>query len=74
MALAQRLGLSLEDIAEGVKHVLTHRILMADCYLAEVSSKPQLPDDYIWIPESAIDQYGVPRLVEKLLTEVAALG
>ena len=57
-------------IAESVKHVLTHRILMADCYLAEVSSKPQLPDDYIWVGESNLQQYAIPRLVEILFEKV----
>ena len=53
-------------IKQGVKHVLTHRVLLADFYLLETNEKPELPDDYIWIPESALDNYGVPRLVERL--------
>ena len=31
---------------------------------------PFLPPDYIWIPESEIDCYGVPRLIEKMFSEV----
>ncbi len=54
-------------IAEGVKHVLTHRILTADCYLVETDTKPALPDGFVWIDEANIDDYGIPRLVEKLL-------
>lgn len=54
-----------------VKHVLTHRILLADFYLLECTERPLLPDDFIWIPESDITQYGVPRLVELLLEAVA---
>ena len=54
-------------VVKGVKHVLTHRILLADFYLVEAEEKPQLPPDYIWIAEEDIQQYGVPRLVEKLL-------
>ena len=53
-----------------VKHVLTHRILYADFYLWEPAEQPQLPDDYFWIPEADIDQYGVPRLIELLLEEL----
>jgi hypothetical protein len=26
-----------------------------------------LPDGYFWIPESDIDHYAVPRLIERLL-------
>ena len=50
-----------------VKHVLTHRILYADFYLWEVEEKPSLPPEYIWIPESDIDHYALPRLIENLL-------
>jgi A/G-specific adenine glycosylase len=46
---------------------LTHRILMADFYLMEVGEKPSLPPDYIWIKETELDQYAVPRLIEILL-------
>ena len=57
-------------LRQGVKHVLTHRILYADLYLWEPTEQPQLPDDYFWIPEADIDQYGVPRLIELLLEEL----
>ncbi|MBR4698428.1 MAG: A/G-specific adenine glycosylase [Prevotella sp.] len=57
----------------GVKHVLTHRILMANFYLLETSQHPSLPEDYIWIDEDHISDYGVPRLVELLLEKVAAV-
>ena len=50
-----------------VKHVLTHRILMADFYLLETEEKPALPPDYIWIKETGLDQFAVPRLIEILL-------
>ena len=54
-------------LAKQVKHVLTHRVLYADFYLLEVSEKPSLPADYIWIPEADIDNYALPRLIEKLV-------
>ena len=60
-------------IKQGVKHVLTHRVLMADFYLLETDEKPQLPDDYIWIPESALNNYGVPRLVERLCASLPSV-
>ena len=52
-----------------MKHVLTHRILLADFYLCEVGEKPSLPPDYIWIPETELDHYAVPRLIEKFLQD-----
>ncbi len=62
---AQLNGLRL--IAKDVKHILTHRILLADFYLLETANRPLLPDGYIWIKESDIVKYGIPRLVEILL-------
>ena len=59
----------LRQLATGVKHVLTHRILMADFYVLDTDQRPPLPEDYIWVPESRLSDYAVPRLVEKLLTE-----
>ena len=54
-------------VRQGVKHVLTHRVLFADFYLWEVSERPTLPDDYIWIKEAELDDYAKPRLIEILL-------
>jgi A/G-specific adenine glycosylase len=59
----------LRQLATGVKHVLTHRILMADFYVLDTDVRPSLPEDYIWVPETQLGDYAVPRLVEKLLTE-----
>ena len=57
-------------LRQSVKHVLTHRILYADFYLWEVSERPELPDDYIWIKEAELDDYAKPRLIEILLESV----
>ncbi|MBO6191477.1 MAG: A/G-specific adenine glycosylase [Prevotella sp.] len=54
-------------LRQNVKHVLTHRILYADFYLWETAERPSLPEDYFWIPEADIDNYGVPRLIEIML-------
>ena len=61
--------LHLSPLKINVKHVLTHRILLADFYLCEVGEKPSLPPDYIWIPETELDHYAVPRLIEKFLQD-----
>ena len=55
-------------IVKGVKHVLTHQVITADFYLWETDDRPTLPDDYIWIKEEDIDNYGIPRLIDILLT------
>lgn len=61
------LGCPLTLLASGVKHVLTHRVLLADFYLAEPQALPALPEGYIWVEEPALHDYALPRLVERML-------
>lgn len=61
---------NLSLLVSGKKHVLTHRILLADFYLAEVDTLPSLPSDYQWIEESKLQDYGVPRLIEQLFENI----
>ena len=60
----------LSPLKLNVKHVLTHRIIYADFYLLEADERPALPAGYFWIPEAALGDYAVPRLIEILLEEV----
>lgn len=55
-------------IKKDVKHVLTHRILWADFYLWQPEERPQLPDGYLWIKETELDDFAKPRLIEILLS------
>lgn len=57
----------LHLVAKGVKHLLTHRILVADFYVLDVQERPSLPPDYVWIGKNDIGRYAVPRLVEMLM-------
>ncbi len=50
-----------------VRHVLTHRVILCDFYLWEPPERPHLPDAYVWVDESDVDQFALPRLVELLL-------
>ena len=54
-------------ICRDVRHVLTHRILLADFYLLETDERPLLPEEYQWVKENDIEKYALPRLIEKLL-------
>ena len=60
--------LTAKLLCHHVKHVLTHRVLYADFYLLDTDVRPELPSDYIWIAESALDNYALPRLIEVLLS------
>lgn len=57
-------------LRQGVRHVLTHRVIYADFWLWETAERPPLPSDYVWIREEELDRYGVPRLIELLLNEL----
>ncbi len=65
-AVLPDLGCPLTPLARGVKHVLTHRVILADFYLASPQKQPALPPEYVWVAEQDISNYAVPRLVEKL--------
>lgn len=62
-----RLDGTLTLLRSGVKHLLTHRIILADFYLLECDQRPPLPSGYLWLPEIQVDRYAKPRLVQKLL-------
>lgn len=57
----------LRLVQQNVKHVLTHRILLADCYLWETTERPSLPEEYIWVDEESLDNYALPRLIERFI-------
>ena len=57
-------------LQRGVKHVLTHRVLLADFALLQSEEQPPLPPDYIWVDEALLGDYAVPRLVEHLYRQV----
>ena len=58
---------SLRLLRAGVRHQLTHRLLICDFYLWEPTQRPELPEGYIWIKETELDGYAKPRLFERLL-------
>ena len=54
-------------VCKDVKHVLTHQILLADLYLWTPQNRPPLPEDFIWSPTEALEDYAYPRLMEILI-------
>ena len=59
-------------LQKGVKHILTHQILLADIYLWQPTRRPQLPSEFIWIEKQDLENYALPRLIEILLKVVPA--
>lgn len=62
---------SMKPVALGVRHVLTHRVLVADFYLLETAAAPLLPGEYQWVEEAELGSYAVPRLIELLLSRLS---
>ncbi len=62
-----QLGGTLIPLRKKVKHVLTHRVLYADFYLLDAQEKPTLPSEFVWVRESDLHRYALPRLVELLI-------
>jgi len=60
-------------LKSNVRHVLTHRILLADFYLYEPKERPFLGEEYIWVEENELETYAVPRLVELMYEEIRAV-
>ena len=57
-------------VAQNVKHILTHQIIFADCYLVETNEKPKIAAEFLWIEEKEIDSYALPKLVELLISKL----
>lgn len=61
----------LRLVAKGVKHVLTHRILLVDFYMLDVTSRPALPDGYVWISEEELERYAMPKVIVKYVPRIS---
>lgn len=61
----------LRLVAKGVKHVLTHRILLVDFYVLDVTSRPALPDGYVWISEEELERYAMPKVIVKYVPRIS---
>lgn len=59
--------LSLKPVAQGIRHVLTHRIILADFYLATTDTPGLSLPGYFRIPLPTLRQYALPRLLTKML-------
>ena len=56
-------------VAEGVKHVLTHRVLLADCYEVNVPAEAfsiLIERGYTVVDEKVRSEFAAPRLVTRL--------
>ena len=61
--------LNLKLVRQGVKHVLSHRIILANFWVMEVKQDKilALPDGFLQVPISHLEDYAFPQLVHKFL-------
>ncbi len=64
---------ALRPAAGPLKHVLSHRIIYACLYRAEVPSSLPVPDGFVSVPERDVANYPVSRLVHALLEKSGLL-
>lgn len=64
-------GASFRNICRGLKHVLTHRRLHINCYELHLP-EDIVPEGYIVVPDSRLDEYPFPRLVDILFEKISA--
>lgn len=51
----------------GVKHVLTHRVIWANCYQVRLEQGGSLPHSFIKVPLNGLSDYAFPRLIISFL-------
>jgi len=52
---------------EGVKHVLSHRVLHASFYEFEVQGALPCPEGFVVVPYNELSRYALPRLIERYM-------
>ncbi len=60
----------LSAVGSPVKHVLSHRIIWAQLYKVVLPPTAKMPPEFLRIKKSSLENYAVPRLVQKLLEKI----
>lgn len=60
---------NMKNITRVKKHILSHQIIFAKLIHIEIENDCQLNNQFLKIKSKNLDNYAVPRLIEKLLTE-----
>lgn len=60
---------TFRQVATGMRHQLTHRLILAEAYLLDLGDAPTtLPEGCVWVSDEELAEYPVPRLVEHLFS------
>lgn len=60
-------GTDAELLVSGLQHRLTHRLITASLRVLHTDVRPELPEDYVWIPTEELKKYALPQMLVKLL-------
>lgn len=66
-------GAAFSKLCQGVRHVLSHRIIHADFYGLTLEKLPESLSDYLRVPVGELERYALPRLVHAFLEKLGAL-
>ena len=66
-------GAAFSKLCQGVRHVLSHRIIHADFYGLTLEELPESLSDYLRVPVGELERYALPRLVHAFLEKLGAL-
>ena len=66
-------GAAFSKLCQGVRHVLSHRIIHADFYGLTLDTLPEGLSDYLRVPVGELERYALPRLVHAFLEKFGAL-
>ncbi len=63
----------LTCVASELKHLLSHQRLHAACYVVELASENEVSAAGQWVAEAALDDYAMPRLLERMLEKIRTM-
>lgn len=55
-----------KQVAENLKHVLSHRVIWADAYTLTFDHALPAPEGYLPVPATALGNYGMPQLLLRI--------
>ena len=64
-------GLDIEQVSlvkKQVKHVLSHQVIYADCYVVELADEKSLLSGYRCIPENELHNFPTSRLLSRFFS------
>lgn len=62
--------LSVRLVAKQVKHVLSHRVIYADCYVVRIAPGGMPQGAFQCVPVGDLHKFAVPRLISRFFSVI----